>query len=45
VRNLAQVSLATDNVSGEDDGARQLGTVRGRVEDGFTVELAVPVAA
>jgi protocatechuate 3,4-dioxygenase beta subunit len=45
VQNLEQVSLATDNVFGEDGGARQLGTVSGSVESGYTVELAVPVSA
>ena len=44
VRNLQQVSLATDNVFREDGGARQLGTVSGSVESGYTVELAVPVS-
>jgi len=45
VQNLQQVSLAGDNVFGEDGGARQLGTVSGSVESGYTVELAVPVSA
>lgn len=45
VQNLSQVSLATDNVFSEDGGARQLGTVSGSVDEGFTVELAVPVAS
>ena len=45
VQNLQQVSLASDNVFGEDGGARQLGTVSGSVESGYTVELAVPVSA
>lgn len=43
VRPFAGVSLASDNVFGEDGGARQLGTVSGTVADGLTVELSVPV--
>ena len=39
VTNLAQLSLATDNVFGDDGGATQLGTVTG----GYTVSLAVRV--
>ena len=45
VRNVAQVSLTSDNVFGEDGGARQLGTVTGSVDEGLVVELAVPVSA
>ncbi len=43
VANLAGVSLATDNVFGNDGGAHQLGTISGTVATGLTVELAVPV--
>jgi protocatechuate 3,4-dioxygenase beta subunit len=43
VANLQQVSLTSDNVFGEDGGARQLGTVTGSVEAGYAVELTVPV--
>jgi protocatechuate 3,4-dioxygenase beta subunit len=43
VTNLSQVSLTSDNVFGEDGGERQLGTVSGSVDGGYTVELAVPV--
>jgi protocatechuate 3,4-dioxygenase beta subunit len=43
VPNLAQVSLATDNVFGDDGGVRQLGTVTGDVASGMTVALTVPV--
>ena len=43
VQNLQQVSLATDGVFRDDGGVRQLGTVGGSVESGYTVELAVPV--
>jgi protocatechuate 3,4-dioxygenase beta subunit len=45
VQNLQQVSLASDNVFGDDGGARQLGAVSGTVEEGYTVELTVPVNA
>ena len=44
VRNMQAVSLARDNVFGEDGGARQLGTISGSVDGGLTVELAVPVS-
>lgn len=44
VANLQQVSLATDMVFVDDAGKRQLGTVTGRVDAGYTVELTVPVA-
>ena len=43
VGNLAQLSLATDNVFGNDGGVQQLGTVGGSVTDGLTVALTVPV--
>jgi len=43
VSNLTQVSLASDNVFGNDGGAHQLGTISGSVSSGLTVELAVPV--
>ena len=45
VTNLGQVSLATDNVFGDDGGVHELGTITGTVEGGLTVELAVPVSA
>ncbi len=45
VRNMQQVSLDSDNVFREDGGARQLGTISGSVEAGYTVELAVAVQA
>jgi hypothetical protein len=44
VGNLQQVSLASDNVFGEDGGQRQIGTVTGSVDAGYVVELAVPVS-
>jgi len=43
VRNLSQVSLAADNVFGDDGGVHQLGTVTGDVAGGYTVSLAVGV--
>jgi len=43
VSNLSQVSLDSDNVFGDDGGARQLGTVSGDVTSGYTVSLAVGV--
>jgi protocatechuate 3,4-dioxygenase beta subunit len=43
VSNLSRVSLASDNVFGDDGGVRELGTISGSVADGLVVELAVPV--
>ncbi|GAA0443379.1 3,4-dioxygenase subunit beta [Actinoplanes capillaceus] len=43
VTNLAQLTLETDNVFGDDAGARQLGTVTGDVSGGYTVALTVGV--
>jgi protocatechuate 3,4-dioxygenase beta subunit len=43
VRNLAQVSLDSDNVFGDDGGASQLATVTGDVTSGYTVSLDVGV--
>ena len=43
VTNLQQLSLQSDNVFGDDGGARQLGTVTGSVGEGLRVELTVPV--
>jgi protocatechuate 3,4-dioxygenase beta subunit len=43
VTNLGQVSLATDNVFGNDGGVHQLGMISGSVADGLSVDLAVPV--
>lgn len=43
VRNLAQISLESDNVFGDDGGIYQLGTVTGDVENGMSVMLVVPV--
>ena len=43
VANLAQVTLAGDNVFGDDAGAHQLGTVTGSVAKGYAVSLTVGV--
>lgn len=43
VTNLAQASLASDNVFGDDDGVSQLATVTGDVTSGYVVSLAVGV--
>ena len=40
---LAQVSLATDGVFGDDGGVHELGDVSGTVAGGLTVELTAPV--
>ena len=45
VATLQRVSLASDNVFGEDDGERQIGTMSGSISNGLTVDLAVPVSA
>ena len=43
VSNLAQLTLATDNVFGDDGGASQLGATTGSVTDGYTVTLTAGV--
>ena len=43
VTNLAQLSLDSDNVFGDDSGASQLATVSGSASSGYTVSLAVAV--
>lgn len=43
VANMTQVSLASDNVFGDDGGVHELGTISGSVSGGLTVELAIPV--
>ena len=45
VQNLSQVSLARDNVFGDDGGAHQLGTITGSIDSGLLVALTVPVKA
>jgi protocatechuate 3,4-dioxygenase beta subunit len=41
--NLAQVSLSTDNVFADDNGASQLATVTGDASAGYEVSLTVRV--
>ncbi|UQN13930.1 intradiol ring-cleavage dioxygenase [Gulosibacter sp. ACHW.36C] len=41
--NLAQITLDSDNVFGEDGGALQLATVAGNETDGYTASLVVRV--
>ena len=41
--NLSRVSLASDNVFGDDGGVHELATVTGNVTDGYTLALRVPV--
>ncbi|GAA2606662.1 dioxygenase family protein [Paractinoplanes durhamensis] len=43
VSNLAQVSLASDNVFGDDSGVLQLATVTGDVTKGYAVSLTAGV--
>ncbi len=43
VSNLAQVSLNSDTVFGDDGGAGQLATVSGDVASGYAVSLAVGI--
>ena len=43
VTNLGQVTLASDNVFGDDGGVHEVGTVTGSVSGGLTVALTVPV--
>jgi protocatechuate 3,4-dioxygenase beta subunit len=43
VSNMAQTSLATDNVFRDDSAARQLATVAGSVSSGYVAALTVPV--
>ncbi len=43
VANMQNVSLARDNVFGEDQGIHQIGAMSGSVANGLTVELPVPV--
>ena len=41
--NLAQITLDSDNVFGDDGGATQLATVSGDIASGYTVTLAVGI--
>lgn len=43
IANMSRVSLAGDNVFGDDSGAHQIGTATGDAEAGYAVSLTVPV--
>jgi protocatechuate 3,4-dioxygenase beta subunit len=43
VGNLAQLSLASDMVFGDDGGVHELATVTGSADSGYTIALTVPV--
>ena len=43
VGNLAQLSLASDMVFGDDGGVHELATVTGSTDTGYTIALTVPV--
>ena len=44
VNNLSQLTLATDNVFGEDEGELQLASSSGDVDSGYTVRLEVTIS-
>lgn len=43
IQNLSRLSLASDNVFGDDGGVHQLATTRGDVQAGYTADLTVPL--
>jgi protocatechuate 3,4-dioxygenase beta subunit len=43
VANMSQISLATDNVFGDDSAATELATVTGSVADGYAATLKVAI--
>ena len=43
MRNASQVSLAGDNVFGDDGGIHQIATMSGSVADGYTAALTIGV--
>ncbi|MEV4702345.1 intradiol ring-cleavage dioxygenase [Actinoplanes sp. NPDC049316] len=43
VTNLSQVTLATDNVFGDDSAARELATVTGSVDAGYRATLTIAI--
>ena len=43
VRNAAQVTLASDNVFGDDGGIHQIASMSGSVADGYTAALTIGV--
>lgn len=42
-RNLSQITLASDNVFGDDSGAQQVASVTGTVRDGYAATLVVGI--
>lgn len=42
-QNLSQVTLASDNVFGDDSGVSQLPTISGNITDGYTATLVVRI--
>jgi hypothetical protein len=43
VAAMSQVSLATDNVFGDDSAVTELATVTGSVADGYVAELTIAI--
>jgi len=43
VTNLSQITLATDNVFGDDGGAHQMAALTGDVTQGYVATLTVPI--
>ena len=43
MRNAAQVTLASDNVFGDDGGIHQIASMSGSVADGYTAALTLGV--
>jgi protocatechuate 3,4-dioxygenase beta subunit len=43
IENFSQISLACDNVFGDDGGVRELATVTGSTSSGYVIALKVPV--
>jgi protocatechuate 3,4-dioxygenase beta subunit len=43
VTNLSQLTLATDNVFGDDGGIHQMGVLTGDVANGYVATLTVPI--
>ncbi|RSM53878.1 intradiol ring-cleavage dioxygenase [Actinoplanes sp. ATCC 53533] len=43
ISNMSQVSLATDNVFGDDSGVTELATVTGSVAAGYVAKLAIAI--
>ena len=43
VRNVSQVSLASDNVFGDDQGIHQIASMSGSAVNGYTAALTIGV--